>query len=143
MNRGPSAGDRSVVTIGLRAAPTLRLLDRPEHSSIGAGSCRVRLRTQELRQPLEIQDPADQQRLLPDAWQSPPTEAAQPVPVLAFPEEFLDQLPAPLRQLVAAATLAHAHPRMGLGAAAGLGRDVRRDAAGKQGREEVLVKEPL
>src|SRR3981081_3025947 len=141
MIRSTSPLNRSASTESSVLAAPPRLPDQPERSCPGAGSCRVQLRAQELRQPLEIQDPADQQRLLADAQQSAPTEAAQSVPVLAFAEELLDQPPAPLRHLVAAAPLPHAHSRMSLGTPTGLGRNMWLDAAREQGLKEGFMEE--
>src|SRR5712692_167139 len=143
MNRGRFSSDRSAVTVEVRSPAALRRRDRWERRGATPGSCRLRLGDEELGQSLEVQDPADQQRLLPDAPQTAPPEAPQPVPVLALAEELLDQLPAPLGQLVATPALAHAHAGMRLGAAARVRRDVGRDAAREQRLEEILVEEPL
>src|SRR5258708_10591365 len=143
MKRGHFASNRSAVTVGLPSPVALRRRDRSKRRRAAPGSCRLRLGDEELRQALEVQDPADQQRLLPDAPQTAPTEAPQPVPVLALTEEFLDQLPAPLGQLVAASARSHAHAGMRLGAAARVRRDVGLDAAHEQRLEEVLWEEPL
>src|SRR5260370_4264486 len=143
MKRGPFSSNRSAVTVGLSSPVALRRRDRARRRRVAPGSCRLRLGDEELRQALEVQDPADQQRLLPDAPQTAPTEAPQPVPVLALTEEFLDQLPAPLGQLVAASARSHAHAGMRLGAAARVRRDVALDAAHEQRLEEGLVHEPL
>src|SRR4029453_18113830 len=83
------------------------------------------LRDQQLGEPFEVQDPADQIGLLPDAGQPTPSEAAEPVPVLALAKEFLNLLPAALRQPIPEPPGAHSHPSMGQGASAGLDRDVR------------------
>ena len=110
--------------MGIPSPVALRRRERSERRRAAPGSCRLRLGDEEFRHSLEVQDPADQQRLLPNAPQTAPTEAPQPVPVLALAEELLDQLPAPLGQLVAAPARAHAHAGMRLSAAAGLRRDV-------------------
>src|SRR5713226_10456055 len=114
MNRGPFSSNKSAVTVGVPSPVALRRRDRSKRRRAAPGSCRLRLGDEELGQSLEVQDPADQQRLLPDAPQPAPPEAPQPVPVLALAEELLDQLPAPLRQLVATPALAHAHAGMRL-----------------------------
>src|SRR5260370_36107161 len=102
MNRGPFSSNRSAVTVGVPSPVALRRRDRSERRRGAPGSCRLRLWVEELRQSLEVQDPADQQRLLPDAPQPAPTQATQPVPYLALAEALLDQLPTPLRQPVTA-----------------------------------------
>src|SRR5229473_108314 len=108
MNRGCPSSNGSLVTAEVPSPVALRRRDWSERHTV-PGSCWLCLGDEELRQSLEVQDPADQQRLLPDAPQTAPTEAPQPVPVLALTEEFLDQLPAPLGQLVAASARSHAH----------------------------------
>src|SRR5229473_6743436 len=143
MNRGPFSSNRSGVKSGFLSRGALRLPDWSGRSCSAPRSCWLGLGDQQLRQPLEIQDPADQQRLLADAAQPAPAEAPQAVPVLALAKELLNQLPAPLRQVVTAAALPHPHPRMGVGAAPDLRRDMWLDAPREQRLEEVLVEEPL
>jgi hypothetical protein len=86
-------------------------------------SCRVEGRVEMLGQAFEIQHPADQVRLLPDPCEPAATEAPEAMPVLALAEEFLDQLPAPLRQAVPEAALAHAYAPVHRAAAARLRRE--------------------
>src|SRR3990170_1965165 len=107
------------------------------------GSCRVEGRAEVLRQAFEIQDPADQVRLLPDSSEPTAAEASQPVPVLALAEELLDQLPTALRQAIPGPALAHPHARVGRAAPAHFRRDMGLDAPGEQRLEEVFVKESL
>src|SRR5258708_37081236 len=143
MKRGHFSSNRSAVTVVLPSPVALRRRDRSKRRRPAPGSCRLRLGDEELRQALEVQDPADQQRLLPDAPQTAPTEAPQPVPVLALTEEFLDQLPAPLGQLVAASARSHAHAGMRLGAAARVRRDVGLDSAHHHPLHQLPSEPPL
>src|SRR5262249_12084793 len=115
----------------------------PPGSPFQPSSCQMQLWRPALRQSLQIQDPADQVRLLLHMPPASTSEAAQPVPVLAFTEQFLDQLPTALRELVGCAARPHAHPRVRQGAATRLDGDVRFDASGEQRVDEVLVEEPL
>src|SRR5216110_583951 len=111
--------------------------DRP------AGSYWLELRAQHLRQAFEIQDPADQVRLLSDTLESAPTEATQAVPVLALAKEFLDLLAAALRQLIAQASPSHADARVRALAPARLGGDMRRDPLPEQRLDEGPDEEAL
>jgi len=76
-------------------------------------------------QPLQVQDPANQPRFLSDLQQPTPSEASQPMKLLALSKEFLDLLPTSLRQSIRFATPSHAHPLVEPTAATGVGRDVR------------------
>src|SRR5262245_31584213 len=106
-------------------------------------SCRLQLWRPTLRQPLQIEDPADQVRLLLHAPPTATPETAQPVPVLAFAEQFLDQLPTALRELVAGAPHPHAHPGVRGGAATLLDGDVGLNASSEDRGDEILVEEAL
>jgi hypothetical protein len=104
----------------------------------------LQLGAAQIGQAFEVEDPADQIRLLPNAEQPAPTEPAQPVPILALPEELFDLLPRPLGQLVPEAPPAHPDSCVGGLMPAGVHCDVRRDAAPEQrldeaNREEALV----
>src|SRR5262245_7987746 len=92
-------------------------------------SCWLRHRRPVLRQALEIEDPADQVRLLLYPPAATSTESSQPMPVLGFSKQFLDQLPTPLRELIAHPAHPHPHPRMRRGAAAPLAGDVAPNAS--------------
>src|SRR6266849_10583802 len=76
------------------------------------GSRRLRPRRPALRQPLQIEDPADQVCLLLHAPPASTPESPQPVPVLGFAKQLLDQLPTTLRQMIARAARPHAHTRV-------------------------------
>src|SRR5262245_10847664 len=106
-------------------------------------SYRLHVWTQRSRKSFEIKDPADQITLLPDTVEPSPAEAPQPMPVFAFPEELFDLLPRALRQLVAEPPHAHPHAGVrGLGATR-LDRDMGRDLAPQQRRDEGLREEAL
>src|SRR4029453_14867533 len=98
----------------------------------GADSYRLDLRAQQFRQAFEVEDPADQVRLLADAMEPASAEAPQAVPVLALPEELLDLLPTPLRQPVAEAPHALAHARVGPAAPAPVPRRAPRRRRARQ-----------
>src|SRR5260370_16447501 len=72
-----------------RRAPALR-----------PGSRRLHPRRPALRQPLQIEDPADQVCLLLHAPPTSTSESPQPVPVLGFAKQLLHQLPTTLRQII-------------------------------------------
>src|SRR5512145_2164251 len=131
------------VNTGPLSRPAVTLLDPPTAGPAVSDSCRVEGRAEVLRQAFEIQHPTDQVRLLPDPREPAATEAPQAMPVLTLAEEFLDELPAPLRQAIPKAALAHAHTSVGRTAAPHLRRDMRLDAPSEQRLEEVFVKEPL
>src|SRR6266542_3550852 len=107
------------------------------------GSRRLHPRRPALRQPLQIEDPADQVCLLLHAPPASTSESPQPVPVLGFDKQLLDQLPTTLRQMVARAAGPHAHARVRRGATARVDGEVGLDAAREDGVDEVLVKEAL
>src|SRR5262245_28931594 len=92
--------------------------------ALRAASCRLPRRGPVLRQPLQIEDPADQVRLLLHAPPTSPSESPQSVPILGLPEQLLDQLPTALRESVARAARPHAHARVRRGAATCLDGDV-------------------
>src|SRR5215467_1002060 len=96
----------------------------------------LNLRRQYLRQPLEVEDPANQVRLLPDPCETPPTETPEPVPVLALAEEFLNLLPRSLRELIAEAPHPHPDARMRGPAPAAIRCKVGGDAERQQGVDE-------
>src|SRR5215470_1770254 len=96
----------------------------------------LQLRCQCSGEALEIQDPADQVRLLTDPGEPPPAEATQAVPVFALPEEFLDLLPTALRQSVPDAAHAHPHASVGRPAVPGTDGDVRFNVLGQQRFDE-------
>src|SRR5205807_2307930 len=108
-----------------------------------AGSYRLGLRAQHLRQAYEIQDPADQVRLLADALESTSTEATKAVPIFALAKEFLDLLAAALRQLIAQAAPSHADSHVRALVPARLGGDVRRDPLPEQRLDEGPDEEAL
>ncbi len=138
MSNGSSGSKIGIVSIG-RVPDPATLGPDPVHARPSAwGSCRVESRAKVLRQAFEIQDPADQVRLLPDSCEAPAAEAPQPMPVLALAEELLDQLPTALRQVIPEPPLAHPHSRVGRAAPARLRRDVGLDASGEQRVEEVF-----
>ena len=57
-------------------------------------------------EPLQVEQPADHQGLLPDVFQGSPEESPEPVLLFGFAPELLDLLPGPLAPLVAASPLA-------------------------------------
>ena len=132
MSNSSSRNRIGVVNTGRVPGPAVPGPDPANAPPPAWGSCRVEGRAEVLRQALEIQDPADQVRLLPDSSEPAAAEAPQPVPVLALAEELLDQLPAPLRQAIPEPALAHPHARVGRAAPARLRRDVGLDAPGEQ-----------
>jgi hypothetical protein len=117
---------------------SLSLFDTP------SASRHLQLRAEQRRQAFEVEDPADQVRLLPDAERPASPEPAQPMPVLALAEEFLDLLAGPLGQPVPHAPRAHPDARMRRLLAVGIHRDVGFDAPPEQrlnesGGEETRV----
>jgi len=108
-----------------------------------AGSYWLELWVEQLRQTFEVQDPADQVCLLPDAMQTTPTEATEAVPVLALTKELLDLLPASLRQLIAESPPPHADARVRALVPTRLGGDMRRDPPREQRLDECLHEEAL
>src|SRR5262245_61398293 len=108
-----------------------------------SSSGRLQLRAEQIRQAFEVEDPADQIRLLPDAAQPAPPEPAQPVPILALPEELFDLLPRPLGQLIPEAARAHPDSGMRRLMPPSIHRDVRRDAAPEQRFDEADGEEAL
>src|SRR4029453_12043809 len=106
-------------------------------------SCRLRNRRPALRQAFQIEYPADQLRFLLHPPATSASESSEPVPVLCFAEQFLDELSTALRELVARAASPHANPCVGERTPAPFDGDVRFDAAAEDGLDEVLVKEPL
>src|SRR6266853_5736464 len=91
---------------------------RARVSAVAGPSCWLEGRAEVLGQAFEVQDPADQEGLLPYPGKAAATEAAEAMPVLALAEELLDQLPAPLGHAIPGAAFAHAHASVGLAAAA-------------------------
>src|SRR5262249_9465215 len=132
-------------------SPTVVAASAPRGGSRGwsarsdtAALRRLHLGTEEGRQAFEVQDPADQIRLLPDSVQPTPAEAAQPVPVFALAKEFFDLLPRPLGQPVPEPAGPHAHSRMRPLPPTRVHRDVGRDPPAQQrldeaGGEKALV----
>src|SRR4029453_14303175 len=92
-------------------------------------SCRLRNRRPALRQAFQIEYPADQVRFLLNAPATSASESSESVPVLRFSEQFLDQLPTALRELVACAALPHADPCVCERAPTPFDGDVRLDAS--------------
>lgn len=93
-------------------------------------SCGLEGRAEVLGQAFEVQHPADQVGLLPYPGEPAAPEAAEAMPVLPLAEEFLDQLPAPLRHAIPGAAFAHAHPGVGFAAAAGCQRPPKQSHPG-------------
>src|SRR5262245_57027434 len=109
-----------------------------------SASRHLQLRAEQRGQAFEVEDPADQVRLLADAEQPPATEPAQPMPVFALAEEFFVLLAGPLGEPVSHTPRAHPDPRMRGLMAACIDRDVGGDAPPEQrlheaGGEEALV----
>src|SRR5262245_9990689 len=124
------------------ALPRSRAQRRRRYTALA--SRRLQRRREQRGQTFEVEDPADQVRLLPDAEQPPAAESAQAVPVLALAEEFFDLLARPLREPVSHTPRAHADARMRGLLPARIYRDVGCDAPPEQrlyeaGGEEALV----
>src|SRR5438309_5222920 len=105
--------------------------------------CGLPTRPSRLRQSLEVQHPPDQEDFLLNATSATPSQPSQPVPVLAFTKQLLDQLATPLREPVGGTARAHPNPRVGGGASAIFHGDVRVDLTREHRFDEVLVKETL
>src|SRR5213593_1830201 len=107
------------------------------------GSRRQWHRYQELRQPLQIEHPSDQQNFLLHLQKPAPPEAPKAVPVLGLAEQLLDLLPAPLRQTVWLPADPHPHPAMPQPPPRLGRRDVRLDPAAQQALDEPRMEKPL
>ena len=88
MSDSASTSIIEVLSVGRVCVPAGVAPD-PMHRVRGGISCGLQRRAEMLGQAFEVQDPADQVGLLADPSESPPTEAPQPVPILALTEEFL------------------------------------------------------
>src|SRR5262249_54736014 len=111
--------------------------------ALSIGSDRLPARRLSFRQTFEVEDPADQQRLLLDAAVAPTTEASQAMPIFGFTEQFLNELAATLRESIARTAYAHPNARMRGRAPACLYGDVRFDVPREHRRDEVGMKEAL
>src|SRR6266850_6894188 len=120
MNRGPSTLRIMVVGTGPGLVPGAVGLGVPHPSPRRPGSCRLRRRDEMLGQAFEVQDPADEVRLLADAGEPSASEAPEAMPLLPLAEELLDQFAAALREPIRQAHLLHPHARVGRAAAARL-----------------------
>src|SRR5262245_27110215 len=129
--------------VGPTAAAARRSGGGGWEGSGAASSRRLHLGTEQGRQAFEVEDPADQIRLLTDAVQAAPAKAAQPVPVFTLAEQLFDLLPRALGQPVAEAARPHPHPRMRRLSPASVYRDVRLDPALQQCLDEACGEEAL
>ena len=111
--------------------------------NLGKASCGCRPHFQGPREPLEVEDPPDQQRLLTYPGNTPSAETSQTVPVLGFPEELLDLLSCSLRELVSDATDPHADARVLWLSPARVGGDMGRDPALEKRADQVRAEEAL
>lgn len=106
-------------------------------------SYRLPLWCQRPGEAFEIEDPADEVRLLTNPRQPASAESAQPVPVLALTEQFLDLLPTALRQAVAEAPHPHPDPGVRSAAIARVDSDVRLNVPSEQCLDERLAEKPF